>query len=110
MVNIDYVTSFLTSCFKDSPMTAEQIEQKIRTIFSVINIQHFREPENMTIRFSFGRPQDPETNFNDWDESDCYTLSELPEERKTMTYSIYDIWYDDGDDDEKLACIEVMLF
>ncbi|MBO4543592.1 MAG: hypothetical protein J5725_10485 [Bacteroidales bacterium] len=111
MVSIDTVSHFLETNFKDMELPPDQIEIIIRTILSVVKIEYFVNPEDtLKLRYSIGTPLDPETNFNDWKEEFCGTLEELSDAQKAEKYQVYEIWYDDGDDDEELCALEIMIY
>ena len=108
-MDITHVADFIESRYEGSKITPVQIEKKIRTIVEALDI--FEEPEGMKIRFSIGKPANPEEcGLNDWQEESCITLAEMSDDQKNKEYTIYEIWYDGDPDYEELCGVEVMLY
>ena len=107
-MDISHVTDFIEARYKGTEISPEQIESKIRTIVTALDI--FDEPEGMRIRYSFGTPVEDESALDDWKEDFCKGLSELPEEVKSAAYTVYEIWYDGDPDFEDQRGVEVMFY
>ena len=106
MLTIDNITSLFEHRYQDLEVTPEQIVEKLRTVIKAMDI--FQEPDKVPIRISIGKPKEPtDKDFNDWVEEMCGPLTALPGELWEESYKVYEIWYDD---DENEHGVEVMLY
>lgn len=108
-MNIFNVTRFIEARYENCKITPAELEKKIRAVITAMDI--CENPETVNIRFSIGQPVDPETNgYNDWKETLCASLSDLPDELKNKEYTVYEIWYDSDEEDEDLCGMEIMVY
>lgn len=106
MLTINDITNLFEHRYQGLEVTPEQIVEKLRAVIKTMDI--FQEPDRVPIRISIGKPKEPtDKDFNDWEEEMCRPLIALPGELWKESYKVYEIWYDD---DENEYGVEVMLY
>ena len=106
MLNIDHITSLFEHRYQGLQVTPKQIVEKLRAVIKAMDI--FQEPDKVPIRISIGKPKEPtDHDFNDWSEEMCGPLLVIPGELWDELYTVYEIWYDDDEDEHG---VEVMLY